>query len=142
MNKDLKQGFWEKLTFKSKGDERGELVAVESLKEIPFPIKRCYYLIHTKEGVRRGYHAHKDLDQVLIAVTGSCRVLLDNGKKREEITLATPLQGLRIKDLVWREIYDFSENCVLVVLASDFYKEDDYIRNYQAFIDLITSLTK
>ncbi|MBY0444404.1 MAG: FdtA/QdtA family cupin domain-containing protein [Burkholderiales bacterium] len=116
------------------GDERGSLVALEEEKNIPFPIKRVYYLFGTKEGVRRGFHAHKKLKQVAIALRGSCRFLLDDGKEKIELLLDNPAQGLLIESCVWREMYDFSEDCVLMVLADNHYDESDYIRNYEEFI--------
>lgn len=132
---DKEKGFWEMITFSSKGDQRGELVALEAMKEIPFPIKRVYYMINTKPGVRRGLHAHIDLDQVLIAASGSCKVSVENGSKREEILLNDNKKGLRIKNLVWREMYDFSPDCALLVLASHLYDPNDYIRDYQRFAE-------
>ena len=132
----MKKGSWQLLEFQSRGDHRGELIAIESLKSIPFDLKRIYYLILTKEGVRRGFHAHQKLDQVLIAITGSCRVLVDNGTQKEEYLLNNCKTGLRITNLVWREMFDFSGNCVLLVLANDWYREEDYVRNYADFLKL------
>lgn len=116
------------------GDDRGSLIALEEGKNIPFPVKRVYYLFNTKEGVRRGLHAHKALKQVAIAVRGSCRFVLDDGSEREEVLLDNPAQGLLIESFMWREMHDFSDDCVLMVLASDIYDEDDYIRDYQNFL--------
>ncbi|WP_163306479.1 sugar 3,4-ketoisomerase, partial [Enterobacter ludwigii] len=100
---------------------------------IPFSIKRVYYIFDTKEGVRRGFHAHKKLKQVAIAVKGSCRFLLDDGTERIEVVLDNPAQGLLIESCIWREMYDFSSDCVLMVLADSHYDEKDYIRDYDAF---------
>ena len=130
-----KQGSWELLHFSSKGDDRGELIALEGKGEIPFKIERVYYLVNTKRGVRRGLHAHIDLDQVLIAVLGSCKVMVENGEKREEFLLDSCKKGLRITNLVWREMYDFSKDCVILVVASRHYNAEDYIRNYQEFAE-------
>ncbi|MDV5245512.1 sugar 3,4-ketoisomerase [Shewanella xiamenensis] len=116
------------------GDDRGSLIALEEGKNIPFPVKRVYYLFNTKEGVRRGFHAHKALKQVAIAVRGSCRFVLDDGSERVEVLLDNPAQGLLIESFMWREMHDFSDDCVLMVLASDIYDEDDYIRDYQNFL--------
>ncbi|WP_313606361.1 sugar 3,4-ketoisomerase [Comamonas jiangduensis] len=118
------------------GDERGSLVALEGGKTVPFPIQRVYYLFGTKLGVSRGFHAHKKLQQVAVCVTGRCRMVLDDGQKREEVWLDTPTQGLLIGNMVWREMHDFSHDCVLLVLASNHYDENDYIRNYEEFIRL------
>ena len=118
------------------GDERGSLVALEEGKNIPFQVKRVYYMFNTKDGVRRGFHAHKTLKQVAIAVRGSCRFLLDDGQERVEIMLDNPAQGLVIESFMWREMYDFSEDCVLMVLADQLYDESDYIRDYSQFIEV------
>lgn len=116
------------------GDDRGSLVALEALKTVPFDIKRVYYIFGTKAGVARGFHAHKNLKQVAVCVTGSCRMILDNGQERKEILLDSPTRGLLIEDLVWREMHDFSPDCVLLVLASEHYDETDYIRDYDGFL--------
>jgi dTDP-4-dehydrorhamnose 3,5-epimerase-like enzyme len=122
------------VSFKPLGDERGSLVALEGSKSVPFDIKRVYYIFDTKEGVSRGFHAHRNLKQVAVCVTGSCRFVLDNGKQREEVVLDKSTIGLLIDDLTWREMYDFSPDCVLMVLASEHYDEVDYIRDYEVFI--------
>lgn len=122
------------ITFPPLGDERGSLVALEAEKTVPFEIKRVYYIFGTQQGVARGFHAHHNLKQVAVCVTGKCRMILDNGKKREEAWLDSPTKGLLIGDLVWREMHDFSEDCVLLVLASEHYDESDYIRDYDEFL--------
>jgi len=122
------------ISFKSLGDERGSLVALEGNKNVPFDIKRVYCLFGTKEGVSRGFHAHRNLKQIAVCVTGSCRFVLDDGKQKEEVILDGAAKGLLIEDLIWREMYDFSHDCVLVVLASEYYDESDYIRDYSEFI--------
>ena len=127
--------------FDIKGDERGSLIAIEQNKDIPFEIKRVYYIFGTKEEVRRGFHAHKNLQQVAICVSGSCKFLLDDGKERvENIVLDSPNKGLFIDRMIWREMYDFSEDCVLLVIASDFYDESDYLRDYEDFIQMVKGL--
>jgi len=120
------------------GDERGSLVALEDQKNVPFPIRRVYYLFGTKADVKRGLHAHHNLKQMIIAVRGSCRflLLLDNGNERVEILLDNPAQGLMIQSLMWREMYEFSEDCVLMVLADAHYDETDYIRDYKEFVEI------
>ena len=125
------------INFPPLGDDRGSLVALESFKTVPFEIKRVYYIFGTKEGVARGFHAHKSIKQVMVCVTGSCNILLDNGLKREEVLLDSPTKGLLIEDLIWREMHSFSPDCVLIVLANEYYKENDYIRNYQEFLSAI-----
>ena len=123
--------------FQQHGDSRGQLVALEELKDIPFIIKRIYYMYDTKEGVRRGYHAHKSLEQILICVHGSCKILLDNGKEKKIVSLEKPYEGVYIANNMWREMYDFSNDAVLMVVASDFYNEEDYIRDYQDFLNYV-----
>lgn len=125
------------LKFDIKGDHRGSLIALESLRNIPFEIKRVYYLFGTKEGVRRGYHAHKKLKQVAICVSGSCKFLLDDGIEKVIIELNNPDEGLLIEGLVWREMFDFTPDCVLMVLADDYYNEGDYIRDYKRFLEVV-----
>ena len=122
------------IDFPALGDERGSLVALEAEKSVPFVIKRVYYIFGTKAGVSRGFHAHKKLQQVAICITGSCRMILDDGQQRSQVLLNSPNKGLVIGDLVWREMHDFSKDCVLLVLASEHYDESDYIRNYDDFI--------
>ena len=121
-----------KIEFQQHGDDRGMLVAVED-KDLPFKIKRVYYMYDTKNGVRRGYHAHKTLKQILICTSGSCKILLDDGNNREIVELDKPYEGLYIEEGIWREMFDFSENAVLMVLASDNYDESDYIRDYEEY---------
>lgn len=124
----------EMIDFIIHGDERGSLIAIENNKNIPFEVKRVYYIFDTKENVRRGFHAHKNLKQVLICVKGSCKIHLDNGKgETSEVILDKPDQGLMIQSNLWREMYDFSSDAVLLVLASEYYIESDYIRDYEAF---------
>lgn len=122
------------IDFHQHGDNRGSLVALEENKDIPFNIKRIYYIYNTKQGVSRGFHAHKNLHQVAISLSGKCKIILDNGILREETWLDSPDRGLIINDMTWREMHDFSSDCVLLVLASEYYDENDYIRNYQDFI--------
>lgn len=125
-----------KYVFQQHGDERGRLVALEEMKDIPFEIKRVYYLYETKEGVHRGFHAHKNLEQILICIHGSCDVLLDNGTEKKVISLEKPYEGLYVPNNMWREMYNFSLDAVLMVLASEYYKEEDYIRDYEVFLKM------
>lgn len=121
------------------GDARGQLVALEEKKEIPFDIKRVYYIYNTLEGVHRGFHAHKSLKQLLICVHGSCKILLDNGQEKETVLLDKPYEGIFIQNNIWREMYDFSPDAVLLVLASDIYDESDYIRDYGQFLNFVSN---
>ena len=127
----------EKFYAQQHGDARGQLVALEEKKEIPFDIKRVYYIYDTLQGVRRGLHAHKSLKQLLICVHGSCKVLLDNGKEKEVVVLDKPYEGIFIESSMWREMYDFSPDAVLLVLASEVYNEEDYIRDYDKFLEYV-----
>lgn len=123
-----------KYAFQQHGDDRGMLVALEEYGDIPFEIKRVYYMYQTKEGVRRGFHAHKSLQQILVCIHGSCKVLLDNGFEKKIVFLERPYEGLYVANNMWREMYDFSEDAVLLVLASEAYREEDYIRDYEEFL--------
>lgn len=126
-----------KYAFQQHGDNRGQLVALEEYKDIPFQIKRVYYMYDTGKGVRRGFHAHKSLEQILICIHGSCKILLDNGQEKKTVFLEKPYEGLYIANNIWREMFDFSSDAVLLVLASDFYNEEDYIRDYDEFLAFI-----
>ena len=121
------------LEFPPLGDDRGSLVALEGNKTIPFDIKRVYYLFRTANDVTRGLHAHLALKQVLLCITGSCKVLLDDGVVRESVFLDSSTKGLLVNSLVWREMSQFSSDCVLLVIASEHYDETDYIRCYERF---------
>lgn len=121
---------------KTNGDERGSLIAIESGHNVPFDIKRCYYIFGTAPGVRRGFHAHRTLNQILICTSGSCRIFLDDGKDTKDVLLDSPIRALHISGLIWREMHDFSKDCVLLVLADQYYSEDDYIRSYHDFLRL------
>lgn len=123
-----------KYEFQQHGDDRGQLVALEELKDIPFEIKRVYYMYDTGAGVRRGYHAHKSLEQILICIHGSCKILLDDGAEQSVVALEKPYEGLYVSNAMWREMFDFSPDAVLMVLASEYYDESDYIRNYDEFL--------
>ena len=126
-----------KYVFQQHGDERGQLVALEEFKDIPFEIKRVYYMYDTGEGIHRGFHAHKTLKQILICIHGSCKVLLDNGQEKKIVSLEKPYEGLYISQNMWREMYDFSPDAVLMVLASEYYDESDYIRDYDQFLNSV-----
>ncbi len=126
-----------KYVFQPHGDDRGQLVALEEFKDIPFKIRRVYYMYDTVKEVTRGYHAHKSLQQILICIHGSCKILLDNGNEKKIVPLEKPYEGLYVANNMWREMYDFSEDAVLLVLASELYDEDDYIRNYEDFLEFV-----
>lgn len=114
-------------------DHRGKIGVVEGGATIPFEIKRVYYLFDVPAGAERGGHAHKELEQLMVAVSGSFDVTIDDGRTRQTVSLRRPDEGLYIGPQVWREIIGFSSNAVCLVLASQHYAEADYIRSYEAF---------
>ena len=116
------------------GDHRGSLIVAESNKNIPFEIKRLYYILDAKLDVPRGFHAHKELYQIAFCIKGKCKMIMDNGIEKQEVWIDQQTKGLKIPPMVWHEMHDFSEDCVLLVLASDHYDESDYIREYDSFI--------
>ncbi len=126
-----------KYMFQPHGDERGMLIALEEFNDIPFRIKRVYYMYDTGRGVVRGHHAHKSLEQILVCIHGTCKIRLDNGRERKVVNLEKPYEGLYVGSNIWREMYDFSEDAVLMVLASEVYNEADYIRDYDEFLKLV-----
>ena len=126
-----------KYQFQQHGDSRGQLIALEEFKDIPFEIKRVYYIYDTKKDVHRGLHAHKNRKQILICIHGSCKVLLDNGEEKKRVFLEKPYEGLYVPNNMWREMYDFSSDAVLMCLASELYHEEDYIRDYDEFLRIV-----
>lgn len=129
-----------KYAFQPHGDERGQLVALEGFKDVPFQIKRVYYMYDTIKDMHRGRHAHKNLEQILICVHGSCKLLLDDGMEQQIVMLDKPYEGVYISKIIWRELYDFSNDAVVMVLASDYYHESDYIRDYGEFKKRVSEL--
>lgn len=115
-------------------DRQGDLSVVENSKDIPFEIKRVYYLYDVPGGAERGGHAHKNLYQLLVAASGSFTVVLNDGKNRRSITLNRPYEAILITPGIWRELEDFSSGSVCLVLASDYYSEKDYLRDYNEFL--------
>ena len=118
------------------GDSRGGLVVAEAQKDIPFEIKRVYWIHGTQADVERGFHAHKALRQVAVAVSGSCDIILDDGKTQVSVSVDEPSRGLLIGPGVWRVMKNFTSDCVLLVFADAHYDEDDYIRDYNKFIKI------
>ena len=122
------------------GDERGKLISLEENSDvIPFEIKRVYYIYDTAPEQDRGMHAHKELEQVIVAIDGACQFILDDGYTREKIWLNTPEKGLYIGKNMWREMRHFSYGCKLMVLASTYYDEKEYIRDYDEFLKEVNS---
>ena len=122
------------LEFGDLGDERGKLVVVEGALDIPFEIKRVFYIYGSDSQVVRGQHANRNSEFVLINVSGSSKVRVDNGFEEEIIELNRPRMGLYLPTMVWKDMYDFSEDSVLLVLANTHYDGHEYIRDYDEFI--------
>ena len=115
-------------------DRKGNISVVENGKTIPFDCKRVYYLYDVPGGESRGAHAHRELSQLIVAASGSFRVTLDDGNVKRTFVLNRPYQGLYVKPGIWRDLDDFSSGAVCMVLASEVYKKEDYIRDYQEFL--------
>ena len=115
-------------------DQRGNLSFFEASRHVPFDFRRIYYLYDVPEGAERGGHAHKNLHQFMIAISGSFDVLLDDGKEKMQIHLDRASKGLYICPMIWRDIQNFSSGAVCMVIASEYYDEADYIRNYWEFL--------
>lgn len=123
------------LDFKSIGEEEvGYLIAIENSKNIPFDIKRVFYTYEVPNSIRRGFHAHRKDKQVIMCLNGSLKVRCFNGKEEEIYELNSPSKGLYLEPMIWREIFDYKDNAVLVVLASELYDKDGYIRDYEEFL--------
>ena len=116
------------------GDYRGQLVALEENRNIPFDLKRVFYIFGTQEGISRGNHSHYKTKQFLVAVSGSCKVTLDDGYNKETFNLNKPNLGLFQDALIWGTMHDFSSDCVLMVLANEYYDASDYITDYDKFL--------
>ncbi len=120
--------------YKHHSDRKGNLTVVQNGATLPFDVKRVYYLYDVPGGESRGSHAHRDLEQLIIAASGSFTVTLDDGKSKRTFFLNRPYQGLYVKPGLWRDLEDFSSGAVCMVLASDVYNADDYIRDYDEFL--------
>lgn len=125
------------LTFRKIEDARGNLTPIEADQDVPFTLKRAYYLYDVPSGATRAGHAHKALEQVMIAVSGSFDVIIDDGKDKKTFHLNRPNIGLYIPNMVWREVDNFSAGAVCFVLASQHYDESDYYREYQDFLKAV-----
>ena len=125
------------MKFKEISDKYGSLTPIEGQVDIPFDIKRVYYITKVGKDVRRGFHAHRKLHQIVICVNGSVKIKVKNLDGEEVVELNDSTVGLYIGPYVWREMFDFSEESVLLVLASEYYDENDYIRNYDFYLDEI-----
>lgn len=116
-------------------DSRGSLHIFERFDDIPMDVKR-FYILSNLNDEDRGFHAHKELTQIAVCISGSCIIKLDDGHKEIDIKLDTPSKGLIIRPMMWREMRDFSKDCLLLVFADEVYDENDYIRNYENFKSL------
>ena len=125
---------------KHHSDRKGNLTVVENGITLPFDVKRVYYLYDIPGGEGRGAHAHKELEQLIIAASGSFTVVLDDGNSKRSFFLNRPYQGLYVKSGLWRDLVDFSSGAVAMVLASDIYRKEDYIRDYTSYLDYRSKL--
>ena len=117
-----------------RSDRKGNLSVVENGITLPFDVKRVYYIYDVPGGESRGAHAHKELSQLIVAASGSFKVTLDDGQVKRTFFLNRPYQGLYVKPGMWRDLEDFSSGAICMVLASDIYQAEDYIRDYDAFL--------
>ncbi len=124
---------YRKLQFPDLGDDRGKLVVAEGELDIPFAIKRVFYIYGSDDSVVRGQHANRESEFVLINVAGSSKVMITDGENREIVELNRPMEGVYIPKMIWKEMYDFSSDSVLLVLASTHYDGSEYIRDFEAY---------
>lgn len=127
------------IEFKQNGDDRGKLVVVEGMKDIPFEIKRIFYIYGSDATVIRGQHANRRSEFVLINVCGSSKVRIRDGKRDEVFVLDKPHTGIYIPKMVWKDMYDFSEDSILLVLSSEYYDSSEYIRNFDEYIKEVSN---
>jgi hypothetical protein len=123
------------LHFQRIHNRAGNLTPITNNIDIPFEVKRVYYLYDVPGGEGRGAHAHRKLEQVIIAASGSFDITIDDGKNKKTVQLSRPYMGLHLKPGMWRDISNFSSGAICLVLASDLYDENDYIRDYKTFIN-------
>ena len=123
-----------KIAFKAFSGPLGQLNAIEGSEDVPFAIKRVYYITKVPATVTRGFHSHQKLEQVLLCLNGSVKIRVKTPYKEEIVTLNNPSEGLYIGHMIWREMFDFTPGAVLMVLASEHYTESDYIRDYEQYV--------
>ena len=121
-------------------DSRGSLSFIEANNHIPFQINRAYYLYDIPMGQKRGAHAHKELHQLIIAVSGSFEITLHNGESSSSFCLSSPSQGLYVPPMIWRDLSNFSKHAVCMVFASEFFSEEDYIMDFSSYLQLTGEL--
>lgn len=123
-------------------DPRGNLSFIEGEKHVPFEIKRVYYLYDVPGGADRGGHSHKELEQLIIAISGSFDIIIDDGFEKKQFQMNRSYYGLYVSPMIWREITNFSSGSVCIVLASTIYEESDYIRDYDQFLEKVRRKTE
>ena len=133
----VKMKLYKKLQFSDLGDERGKLVVVEGNIDIPFTIQRAFYMYGSDSDVVRGKHANINSEFVLINVAGSSKILITDGNTKEIVSLSKPMEGVYIPKMIWKEMYDFSKDSVLLVLASTHYDKQEYLRDYAQYTMLM-----
>lgn len=121
-------------------DARGSLVVIEQGKDVPFPIKRSYFIYGTSPDEPRGFHAHKQLEQVFVCLRGQCDVILDDGLHKQTVKLDASDKSLYVGKMIWHEMHNFSRDCLFAAFASDLYDEDDYIRDYETFLKSLADM--
>ena len=129
---------YRKLQFADLGDDRGKLVVAEGELDIPFRIERVFYIYGSDDSVVRGQHANRESEFVLINVSGSSKVMITDGTNKEIVELNRPMEGVYIPKMIWKEMYDFSPDSVLLVLASTHYDGSEYIRDYDRYLEEIS----
>jgi dTDP-4-dehydrorhamnose 3,5-epimerase-like enzyme len=121
-------------------EPRGSLIAFQKNVNCPFDVKRCFYIFDTKKSdTLRGVHANKHSEFLLVVISGSCRVRIDTGFEKAEVLLNNPMEALYLNKMVWKEMFEFSHNAVLMVLSNELYDEKEYIRDYKTFLDLVSA---
>ena len=125
------------LNFSQLGDKRGHLVVVEGNKDIPFDIKRIFYIYDSDMNVVRGKHANRLSEFVLINISGKCDIFVDDGKNQETIVLDKPYQGIYLNKMVWKNMFNFSEDAILLVLSNEYYNNEEYIKDYEEFKSIV-----
>jgi dTDP-4-dehydrorhamnose 3,5-epimerase-like enzyme len=128
---------FENIKLPSRIDQRGKLIFAQYPDQIPFLVKRMYYLLDLDPNMPRGFHAHRQLEQMIVCLKGSCKMLLDDGRERKIVHLSSHDELTPIPPMIWHEMFGFSKDCVLLVLASDVYSESDYIRDYKEFKNIV-----
>ncbi|MBN2919714.1 MAG: WxcM-like domain-containing protein [Lactobacillus sp.] len=130
------------INFSDLGDERGKLVVIEGGQAIPFDIKRVFYIYGSDATVVRGEHANRESEFVLINVAGTSKVRITNGKEEFIVELNKPMMGIYIPKMIWKDMYDFSADSVLLVLASTHYEKKEYIRNYDEYLQIVRGINE